>query len=88
MTVVSKGQQAQPVTKKAKGKTKDSDPSFMDQTMEYFKGVRSEWHKVTWPDKQQIWHETLIVIAVTTFITLLIFLIDLILRTLIGFIPT
>lgn len=85
--MVAKGQQAQPVTKKKKS-AKAQEPSFGEQLKDYFKGVKSEWHKVTWPDKQQTLHETLIVIVVTAFVTMLIFLIDVILGFIIGFIPT
>lgn len=85
--MVAKGQQAQPVTK-TKKTSKLQDPSFTEQLKDYFKGVKSEWHKVTWPDKQQTLHETLIVIVITAFVTMLIFLIDVVLRFIIGFIPT
>jgi len=85
--LVAKGQQAQPVTK-TKKTSKVQDPSFAEQLKDYFKGVKSEWHKVTWPDKQQTLHETLIVIVITAFVTMLIFLIDVVLRFIIGFIPT
>ena len=85
--MVAKGQQVEPVTKKKKNPA-SQDPSFNEQLKDYFKGVRSEWHKVTWPDKQQIIHETLIVIVVTALVTTLIFLIDVILRFVIGVIPT
>lgn len=85
--MVAKDQQSQPIPGKKSKKAQLQEPSFGEQVKEYFKGVRSEWHKVTWPDKQQTLHETLIVIVVTAFITLLIFFIDVILRFLIGFIP-
>lgn len=78
--MVAKNQQVQPQVKKKGKKAQLEEPSFSEQVVTYFKGVRSEWHKVTWPDRQQTIHETLIVIVVTTFITLLIFFIDNILR--------
>jgi preprotein translocase subunit SecE len=86
MTVVAKNNDSQPVSKKKGKKAKVEDPSVGEQLKEYFKGVRSEWHKITWPDKQQTWHETLIVIVVTLFVTLLIFFIDKILQFGVGLI--
>lgn len=75
MTVTAKKDTNQPVIKKQK----EQEKSFKDSLITYFKGVRSEWFKITWPDRQQILHETLIVIVVTAFVTLVIYLIDLIL---------
>ncbi len=43
---------------------------------EYFKGVRSEWHKITWPSRPQIVAETGIVLVVVTIFTLFVFVID------------
>lgn len=85
MTVVAKKDNIQTVSRKQKDKTQEV--SFKDSLISYFKGVRSEWYKVTWPDRQQILHETLIVIVVTTFFTLLIYIIDILLRFVIGLIP-
>lgn len=82
--MVAKNQQLQSQAKKKGKKAQLEDPSFSEQVRTYFKGVRSEWHKVTWPDRQQTIHETLIVIVVTVFITLLIFFIDNILRYGVG----
>ncbi|MEW5821308.1 MAG: preprotein translocase subunit SecE [Cyanobacteriota bacterium] len=85
--MVAKSNDSQPVSKKKGKKAQVEDPSVGEQLKEYFKGVRSEWHKITWPDKQQTWHETLVVIVVTAIITLLIYIIDVTLRYIIGFIP-
>lgn len=75
MTVVSKENNTQATTSKKK-KDKNQEPTFKESLKTYFKGVKSEWHKITWPDRQQITYETIIVIAVTAFITILIALID------------
>ena len=32
--------------------------------IDYFKGVKSEWSKVTWPERQQVVVETIFVIAI------------------------
>lgn len=65
-------------------KDKSNEPSFSDQLKSYFKGVKSEWKKITWPDRQQITSETLVVIVFTIFVTLLIFLIDMFWKFLFG----
>lgn len=84
MTVVSKENNTQSTTPKKK-KDKNQETNFKESLKTYFKGVRSEWHKITWPDRQQITYETIIVIAVTAFVTLLIALIDTIFNYVLSF---
>ena len=42
----------------------------------YFKGVKMEWGKITWPEKQQVIVETFFVVAIVFIFTLFIFLVD------------
>ena len=42
----------------------------------YFKGVRSEWGKITWPEKHQVVVETFFVVAIVFMFTLSIFVVD------------
>ena len=42
----------------------------------YFKGVRSEWGKITWPEKQQVIVETFFVVAIVFVFTIFIFFAD------------
>jgi len=42
----------------------------------YFKGVKSEWGKITWPIKQQVVAETIVVLIVVTVITTFVYLVD------------
>jgi preprotein translocase subunit SecE len=84
MTVTAKKEIIQSVPKKQKEKEKQPKVSFKDSVVTYFKGVRSEWGKITWPERQQLIHETLIVIAVTTFFTILIYGIDKIIAFILG----
>ena len=42
----------------------------------YFRGVRTEWGKITWPEKQQVVVETFFVVAIVFVFTLFIFLVD------------
>ena len=44
----------------------------------YFKGVRSEWSKITWPEKNQVVVETFFVVAIVFVFTVFIYLVDII----------
>ncbi|MDO5437259.1 MAG: preprotein translocase subunit SecE [bacterium] len=60
--------------------------SFKDGIVTYFKGVRSEWGKVTWPEKNQIIVETGIVVFVVSAFTIAVYLMDIIFKGLMGLI--
>jgi preprotein translocase SecE subunit len=62
------------------------ESEFVAGMKEYFRGVRSEWGKITWPEKSQIISETFMVIAIIFCFTLAVFLIDKIYIFLFGFI--
>jgi len=42
----------------------------------YFKGVKSEWGKITWPQKPQIVGETIIVLIVVAFVSAVVYIVD------------
>ena len=42
----------------------------------YFKGVKAEWGKITWPERQQVVLETFFVIAIVFVFTLFIYFAD------------
>ena len=44
----------------------------------YFKGVRTEWGKITWPEKQQVVVETFFVVAIVFVFTVFIYFADVI----------
>ena len=44
----------------------------------YFKGVRTEWGKITWPEKNQVVVETFLVIAIVFIFTVFIYFVDII----------
>ena len=52
----------------------------------YFKGVRTEWGKITWPEKQQVVVETIFVVAIVFVFTVFIYGIDKIIELILGFI--
>ena len=49
---------------------KDKSISFKDSIVQYFKGVRLEWGKITWPEKNQIVAQTIAVVVIVTIFTL------------------
>lgn len=57
-----------------------------EAVINYFKGVKSEWGKVTWPEKNQIIGETIIVVIVVSFFTVTVYLLDIIFKYLLGLI--
>ena len=59
---------------------------FKQAVITYFKGVKAEWGKVSWPQKQQVIVETGIVLAVVAFFTVVVYLIDIMFKSLLGLI--
>ncbi len=60
--------------------------NFKEAMMTYFKGVKAEWSKVSWPTKQQVIAETVVVLAVVIFFTLVVYFMDIIFKALLGLI--
>ncbi|MGN0192066.1 MAG: preprotein translocase subunit SecE [Candidatus Gastranaerophilaceae bacterium] len=58
-----------------------------DAVVKYFKGVKTEWGKITWPSKPQVIAETVYVIVITTVFTLMIYLLDLLFQWMLHFLP-
>ena len=44
----------------------------------YFRGVRVEWGKITWPERQQVVCETFFVVAIVFVFTIFIYFADVI----------
>ena len=59
---------------------------FKQTVITYFKGVKSEWGKISWPTRQQVIAETGIVLAVVAFFTIIVYLMDIIFKFLLGLI--
>ena len=53
----------------------------------YFKGVRAEWGKISWPERRQVFAETFFVVIIVAVFTVSIFLMDLFYKWVLGFIP-
>ncbi|MBQ4647391.1 MAG: preprotein translocase subunit SecE [Candidatus Gastranaerophilales bacterium] len=60
--------------------------NFKNKLITYLRGVKAEWSKVSWPTKKQVVAETIIVLIVVTFFTLVVFLMDKIFISLLGLI--
>ena len=52
----------------------------------YFKGVKTEWGKVSWPEKRQVIFETISVIVIVFVFTVAIYLMDLLFKGLLSLI--
>ena len=53
----------------------------------YFKGVKLEWGKITWPEKHQVVGETIFVVIIVSLFTTFIFLVDKIFEWVLSLIP-
>lgn len=53
----------------------------------YFKGVRAEWGKITWPERRQVFAETLFVVVIVFVFTISVYFMDVIFKWVLGFIP-
>ncbi len=58
----------------------------LDAIKTYFKGVKTEWGKVSWPERRQVIFETFSVIVIVFVFTVAIYLIDLLFKGLLSLI--
>ena len=58
----------------------------LDAIKTYFRGVRTEWGKVNWPERRQVVFETCAVIVIVFVFTVAIYLMDLIFKGLLALI--
>lgn len=42
----------------------------MEKFVTYFKGVKSEWGKITWPERKQVVSQTLVVLVIVIAFTI------------------
>ncbi len=52
----------------------------------YLKGVRAEWGKITWPERRQVFAETLFVVVIVVVFTLAVYFMDVFFKWALGFI--
>ena len=54
----------------------DNFQNTKNAILTYFRGVRTEWGKITWPEKNQVIVETFFVVAIVFVFTVFIYLVD------------
>ena len=54
--------------------------AFLESIKKYFRGVRAEWGKITWPEKNQVVMETLFVIIIVFAFTVAVYLMDILFK--------
>ncbi len=59
---------------------------FINSLQTYFRGVKTEWGKISWPEKRQVVTETVFVIIIVFVFTVAIYLMDIIFKGLFGLI--
>ena len=59
---------------------------ILDAIKEYFKGVRTEWGKISWPERKTVIFETCSVIVIVFVFTLAIYIMDLLFKGLLSLI--
>ena len=64
----------------------ETQKDFKQKVITYFKGVKNEWSKVSWPTRKQVLVETVIVLIVVAFFTLVVYFMDIIFKALLGLI--
>lgn len=47
-----------------------------NKVITYLKGVKSEWGKITWPERRQVIVQTIIVLAVVIIFSVYVFVLD------------
>lgn len=53
----------------------------------YFKGVRAEWGKITWPERRQVITETVFVVVIVFVFTVSVYFLDVFFKWSLGLIP-
>jgi preprotein translocase subunit SecE len=65
--------------------TKPKNPKTPKTTKKsWFKGLKAEFAKIIWPDKETLWKESAVVVVVSVVLGVLIALADLVIRAGIG----
>lgn len=57
-------------------KKTDKTGGFKENLTNYFKGVRSEWGKITWPERRHVIYQSIVVLIVVFFFSVLVYVID------------
>lgn len=60
--------------------------SMVNSIQTYFRGVRTEWGKINWPEKRQVITETVFVIVIVFVFTVAVYLMDIIFKSIFSLI--
>jgi len=60
--------------------------AFLESVKTYFRGVRSEWGKINWPEQRQVITETVFVVAIVFVFTVAVYFMDIIFKAVLGLI--
>ncbi len=60
--------------------------SMVNSIQSYFRGVRTEWGKINWPEKRQVITETVFVIIIVFVFTVAVYLMDIIFKSIFSLI--
>ena len=52
----------------------------MDKFVTYFKGVKAEWGKITWPERKQVIAQTIIVLVIVIAFTIYTYGLDILFK--------
>ncbi|MBS6604074.1 MAG: preprotein translocase subunit SecE [Brachyspira sp.] len=58
--------------------------SMVNSIQSYFRGVRTEWGKINWPEKRQVVTETVFVVVIVFVFTVAVYLMDIIFKNIFG----
>lgn len=64
------------VLKEKRGEAKTEEPGKKLSLPRYLSEVRQEFARISWPTRNQVLRESLVVVAMVTLITLFVFLLD------------
>ena len=58
--------------------------SIVNSIQSSFRGVRTEWGKINWPERRQVITETVFVIVIVFVFTVAVYLMDIIFKSIFG----
>jgi len=59
-------------------------PGWMDRTRDYFREVRVEFTRISWPTRRELTDSTMVVIVMVLLVSLFLFLVDRVLAMGVG----
>ena len=62
----------------------ETSDKLKQEIISYFRGVKTEWGKITWPEKNQVVVETGFVVAIVFIFTVFIYVVDIIFNALLA----